>query len=427
MDPTELKAKMMKLWKSIFHDSDDYVSLVFDTYFNPELVEYHEEGGKLISALMAVPYWFGNGNEKLKGLYLCGLSTLEEYRHLGYMNRLMERIYKKAAKDGYSFTFLIPASDALRIYYSGKGFVNGMYVIEDRYTSVHDFDHDYRNILNKEDERIKKIKEKYFGNLSINILDLEDKVVVEKLKEYIIKSENNSSTYFTLLHNEKDIETIIKENHISNDEIFYASTDDGKITGCAFVAMDGKEGVKVKKIFHTDKCSYFKLLDAIKKAHPDDGMGVVCYPEETERRALWSQVYGAANPDGGMLGGAYGIAERVYEVNRHARPYGMVRIIDFREILKFLANDRRDCKFSILVKGGSEHGKDLFCSVKNGEATFKEINEGETQNISSDRNVTELSAHDFSEILLRKKDSSNIIMEALNIPRLVLNMSLLLD
>ena len=138
MHTAELKSKMMQLWKNTFHDSDAYISLVFDTYFNPDLIAYNEENGKLVSAMLGVPYEFGNGGNKLKGLYLCGLATQEEFRHRGIMNDLIEKINTTAIEKGYDFTFLIPATDALINYYSARGYNNAIYRVEDRYTEVHD-------------------------------------------------------------------------------------------------------------------------------------------------------------------------------------------------------------------------------------------------------------------------------------------------
>ena len=66
METAELKKKMMELWKNTFHDSDAYINLVFDTYFNTEYIEYYEENGKLISALLGIPYYFGNGKTRYR-------------------------------------------------------------------------------------------------------------------------------------------------------------------------------------------------------------------------------------------------------------------------------------------------------------------------------------------------------------------------
>lgn len=427
MESAELRRKMMELWKVIFHDSDAYISLVFDTYFNTEYVEYYEENGKLISALLGIPYYFGNGRNRIQGLYLCGLATIKEYRGRGIMGNLISKISNKALKKGMSFVFLIPASDSLRLYYSSKGFDNGMYVVEDRYTDIHNFDKDYRSILNRENDRIKSIKTKYYEKLRVETLSLKNKNVINDAIGFIIKSEWNNNNYYTLMHDEKDSFAIIKENNISGGKILICKSTDNDITGVLFASFDDKKRVIIPKIFYKDNCSYFKLLDNIKQLYPDSSMSVICFPEETERRALWSPSNSASSSNGGVTGGSYGIAERVYEVNRHARPYGMLKILDYREILKFIANDRNDCKFSILVKEAVNEKMALKCDLMNGEAEFSEIPSENVSSFINNPNTTILTKRNLSEILFRKKDNNNLIMDAIGIPRIALNMALLLD
>ena len=60
MNEIEIKEGMMRLWKETFHDSEEYVRLVFDAFFNIEMVEYEEIDGNIVAALLAVPYYFGN-------------------------------------------------------------------------------------------------------------------------------------------------------------------------------------------------------------------------------------------------------------------------------------------------------------------------------------------------------------------------------
>lgn len=427
METAELRKKMMELWKNTFHDSDAYISLVFDTYFNTEYIEYYEENGKLISALLGIPYYFGNGKAKIQGLYLCGLATIGEYRHRGIMGKLLSRICDKALERGLSFAFLIPSSDMLRLYYSSRGFDNAMYVVEDRYTDIHSFDKDYRSVLSKENERVKMIKTKYYENLRAEILTENDGNIAEDVVEFIKKSEWSDNNYSTLLHDKKDCLAIIKENHISRGVILVCKNTEGAITGVLFATFDDRRRIIVPKVFYNDNCSYFKLLDKIKQLYPESSMSVVCFPEETERRVLWSPGYKASAGDGGVPGGSYGVAERVYDVNRHARPYGMVKVLDYREILKFLANDRKDCKFSIIVKEGINEKTALKCDVKDGEANFSEVPSENVASHSNKANITILSKRDLSEILFRKKDRNSLIMEALGIPRLSMNMALLLD
>lgn len=430
MNDEEIKKKMMKLWKDIFHDSDAYISLVFNNYFSTDLIEYYEENGRIISALLGVPYQFGCGDQRLSGLYLCGLATDEEFRNRGIMNNLIEKINAKAKERGYSFTFLIPSSDALINYYSVKGYTNAMYRVEDCYTQVHDFGKDYISILSREDDRVKRLKEKYYQNLATTIVGENDTEIHKEIISYIRKSENNISTYLTIEHSEKDIEQIIKENNISGGKIVVSHSPDKTLTGIAFVSVDYRKRVVISKIYYDDNCSLYKILDYVKKTYPDSPISVFCYPEETDRRVLWMKVYGASNPEGGNLEGAYGISERVYDVSRHARPYGMIRVLDLREILKFLAVYRNDAKFSILIKNAEMSGYDLKCTVNEGKAYFDVIdnnNNSISRGHKDNLQTTTLKVKELMELLFRKKDSSNLIMEAFGIPRIPVNMCLLLD
>ena len=64
MDSKELKNKLSKLWKDTFHDSDDYVSLIFDNYYDPCFSECEETGGDVVAGLVGIPYEFGKLNNK---------------------------------------------------------------------------------------------------------------------------------------------------------------------------------------------------------------------------------------------------------------------------------------------------------------------------------------------------------------------------
>lgn len=130
----ELKDRMMKLWKDTFGDPYEYIRMVFDTYFVEENVEtVEDEKGRLISSLLGVPYRFfdcgvetpcGSHDGYLKGMYLCGLATVPDMRGKGLMKELMRRFEERAAGNDYDFSFLIPADEGLRNYYSRMGYVS---------------------------------------------------------------------------------------------------------------------------------------------------------------------------------------------------------------------------------------------------------------------------------------------------------------
>ena len=52
------KNDMMLLWKQTFGDVEEYISLVFNMYFCQENAQYKLRDGKLVSAMLSVPYRF---------------------------------------------------------------------------------------------------------------------------------------------------------------------------------------------------------------------------------------------------------------------------------------------------------------------------------------------------------------------------------
>lgn len=395
MDTEILKKKMMGLWKDIFHDSDEYISLVFDNYFNPDLVEYYEEKGQIVSALLAIPYSFGCGGNIIKGLYLCGLATVDAFRHKGIMSKLLERINDKAYGKGYVFTFLIPADNGLTNYYYFRQYTTAMYRIENRYTNVHDFCKEYRSYLYKDDERIRFHKNKYFNSIRIEIIDKYDEVNLQNIKNFIYTLENNVKSYISLIHSLKDIDIVIRENLMSGGNIYVSYNNDEDVTGVAFTNADRKR-IYVQRLYHIDQPSYYKILDFINQKNPGFSISIYGYPEEMDSNN---------------------------NLINHAVPYGMIRILNLHEILEFFAKNRCDSDFSILVR--SFEGNLLKCIISYGKVRFEELEPNHKPD--NGESVTIFKERELLEILFRKKGSSNLIQEAFGIPRMPINMALLLD
>ncbi len=124
----------MKLWSEVFHDSEQYVKLVFDTYYDIDNVEVCVDDTRhVVSSLLAVPYRFRCGDtdnfesccdRMSKGLYLCGVATEPSHRGKGIMHSIMSDIEKRARENDYDFTFLIPASEILRRLYRKHGYIS---------------------------------------------------------------------------------------------------------------------------------------------------------------------------------------------------------------------------------------------------------------------------------------------------------------
>ncbi|MDE5842583.1 MAG: GNAT family N-acetyltransferase, partial [Muribaculaceae bacterium] len=135
-----------KLWKDTFGDSDTYIDMVVDHYYNAGYSRQYYDNEKLVSSSLVIPYKFYIsgivGSEKsniveninigdvrlsnnfIVGEYLSGLMTIPEMRGRGLMRKMISEIERAAYERGSAFTFLIPADNNLRDYYTKLGYEN---------------------------------------------------------------------------------------------------------------------------------------------------------------------------------------------------------------------------------------------------------------------------------------------------------------
>lgn len=397
MDNAELKRNMMGLWKDTFHDSDAYIRLIFDTYFDPEWIEYEESGSDIISGLIGIPYTFGGSDDNtIRGLYLCGLATKSRNRGHGLMSGLLERINKRAAEEGFAFTFLIPATHHLHDWYTRRGYVDAFYRCPLNYTAVHDFQLEKDTILDQQKGKVAELKRRYYDTLTCEKLDKNSpSEIVARIRD-IIHTEENLQQDLELVHTEKDITAILEESIISNDPTYYVRTHDGIVTAVGFVGYGNQSRMDIKRLYCTDVSSRFKLLDHIKRCHPEHALRVYVAPRESERKNL-------------------------------AEPYAMARILNLYEILKFQAKGHGDLKYSILVKEPEQDGAHTIqYDIKGGKVRRHEADD-ERRGLSDDRLLTEISYHDMANVLFRRPDTGVLISEAFGMPSLGGFISLMLD
>lgn len=423
MNSKELKNKLAKLWKDTFHDSDDYVSLIFNDYYDPRFSEYEEIGGDVVAGLVGIPYEFGNAERRLRGLYLCGLATKHQYRSRGIMTRLLARINDKAREEGFAFTFLIPADDGLRKYYRDRDYVNAFYRVVDNYTSLHDFDREYESILLEQKEKVAELKRRYFMSLKSSVFDrmADDAESVREGIRSLIRGIEDGQQDLQIIHSDRDVRLLINENQIDGGQIHYVTNQAGAVTAAAFVSVsDG--AVNIAKLFSTDLASKYKVFGSVRSANPDLAIRHYVSSIEMDRSALWMRTYGSFMKDAPQTG-AVSITERVYSLAAHAKVYGMVRILDFSEILKFQADCRRDLKYSILVKADDAYTFEQI-EVRDGKVRIRNL---AAETLSHSQIAHVMSKRDIGEILFRRRDTDNLITEAFGIPSINGSICLMLD
>ncbi|MCM1369596.1 MAG: GNAT family N-acetyltransferase [Candidatus Amulumruptor caecigallinarius] len=424
MNSTDLKNKLRNLWIETFHDSSEYVSLVFNSYFNPDLVEYEEHNGEVVAGLIGVPYNFGNAEHHVKGLYLCGLATKPKFQSHGIMTRLIDSINQKAANMGFAFTFLIPAEKSLQSYYGNRGYVNAFYQVVDNYTFLHDFDREYESVLMEQKEKVALLKKRHYESLEISRIDRLNPASDEvrtAIKELFSKVEETQSD-LQIIHSPQDVDVIIRENLIDGGAIYICSTTAGALSGVAFTKVNNAS-VDVIRLIALDSSSKYKILSAVKKDNPTLGIHHKVSSVEMDRKALWMRTYGSVLPESPQVN-AISVAERVYSLAAHAKMYGMARILDFIEILKFQAENRHDLKYSILMKLPDASYAMELVECRNGVVTSKKLAIDE---LSNAQRAHAMSKHDMGEILFRRRGMDNLITEAFGLPSINGSISLMLD
>ncbi|MDE7160334.1 MAG: GNAT family N-acetyltransferase [Muribaculaceae bacterium] len=391
----DIKTEMMKLWKETFHDSDEYISLLFDRYYSGDNVAYIREGETLKAALMAIPYDFSSNYGKLPAVYLCGLSTRPEYRRQGLMSTLMKEILGRAQNVGKAIAFLIPANSGLIDYYRDRGWSEAIYRVTEHYTPLHDFLKENENVNSGQSDvftRIEYLKSHVLSDENIGFSNL--------VAEYLKKHET-SFDFPVLSHDSKMTDTILRENDLSGGEVVVAENSEGSLCGVLFALPSyEKDELDVRYILADSTQVESELLQHLHESNPGKSITVRRFPELTERRALWKPIYGASIPEAQTVTG-FGEAERVYDVANNAEIYGMAKILDMQAVLSFLAKKQST--------GKSEKSHQI--------SSVSELHE----------KLPHITEQQIQAVILRHPSGNKMITELFGLNRLALNMALLLD
>lgn len=391
----DIKLEMMRLWKETFHDSEEYISLLFDNYFNPQNIACCVEDGKLKASLMAIPYNFRSIYGEIPAVYLCGLVTRPEYRRQGIMARLMEDILSRSKEGGKALAFLIPANEGLIRYYLDRGWSTAIYRVTEHYTELHKFVSDDEERVMTENysfTRIEYLKKDLQSSGNIKISNL--------VTEYISKQESGND-YLTLIHDPEMVRVMIDENTSSNGQVWIATDKANEICGILFsVPVEQHQELDVRYLLCNDEHIGNMLLETLRRNNEGYSITLRRFPEQRHRKALWEPLYGASLPEVNTITG-FGEAERVYDAATNAETYGMARILDMDCILKYLTVFNEKAK----------------------DNKIKEIRDTE----SLLKNLPHMTEQQVQSVILRHPHDNNMIGELFGLQRLPLNMALLLD
>lgn len=114
--------QLKSLWKSLFGDTEAFISLFFHEVVREENIRVLEEKGRILSALYMLSYPFRIWNQEVTASYISGAGTLPEAQGRGLMRRLLIDSFKEMERRQIPLSILIPAEPWLYGFYEKSGY-----------------------------------------------------------------------------------------------------------------------------------------------------------------------------------------------------------------------------------------------------------------------------------------------------------------
>lgn len=286
--------QLKSLWKSLFGDTEAFISLFFHEVVRDENIRMLEEKGRILSALYMLPYPFRIWNQEVTASYISGAGTLPEAQGRGLMRRLLIDSFKEMERRQIPLSILIPAEPWLYGFYEKSG-----------YATVFSYN-----------QQVYPPKERRLG---------EDALVVEKYSisdlgdSFLQKREDLMGACFSyfdqrlrernacILHSYTNFRTIVHDYAISDGKIWVTLNNEHIPVGIIFtVPAGGSSFVAKELVADSEEVKEVLLRTALNHYHASSGIyrTVVSNTSSEERQTI---------------------------------PFGMARIIDANKVLSMWA------------------------------------------------------------------------------------------
>lgn len=113
----ELKEQTRELWRSCFHESEDFMDIYFEEKYRDEYNLTASPDGSVAAALQLFPYRMTVYGLPHRAGYISGLATAEAYRKKGLAAQLLRVAHRRLFQEGATLSLLIPGSEDLRHFY----------------------------------------------------------------------------------------------------------------------------------------------------------------------------------------------------------------------------------------------------------------------------------------------------------------------
>ncbi|MCH5231508.1 MAG: hypothetical protein J1F43_06905, partial [Muribaculaceae bacterium] len=109
-------------------------------------------------------------------------------------------------------------------YYGSQGYLSSFFILEERFTPLHDFKNDYLLSLNESDQRIRELKKGLLDEIRVEEHH-PGGVFHEKIIAFIEEIEKKGTASVNLCHTTKDLDYILAEDSVRNLKTFVAIDD----------------------------------------------------------------------------------------------------------------------------------------------------------------------------------------------------------
>jgi len=130
------KDSIKELWKMVFGDTEQYISIFFEKRFDPSQCVVAVKDNDLVGMLFLLPFVRKQKDADYSGRYIYAVATHPDHRRSGISTAMLEFAHQKAKNEGAALSALVPASDDLFVYYAKRGFKTEFFKREEEISVV---------------------------------------------------------------------------------------------------------------------------------------------------------------------------------------------------------------------------------------------------------------------------------------------------
>ncbi|WP_446774503.1 GNAT family N-acetyltransferase [Macellibacteroides fermentans] len=252
--------QLKSLWKSLFGDTEAFISLFFHEVVRDENIRVLEEKGRILSALYMLPYPFRIWNQEVTASYISGAGTLPEAQGRGLMRKLLIDSFKEMDRRQIPLSILIPAEPWLYGFYEKSGYATVFTYIQQVYPP--------------KEQRLGEdalVMEQYsFSDLGDSFLQKREDLMSACFSYFDQRLRERNAC---ILHSYTNFRTIVHDYAISDGKIWVALNSEHIPVGIIFtVPAGGSSFVAKELVADSEEVKEALLRTALNHYHASSGI-----------------------------------------------------------------------------------------------------------------------------------------------------------